>query len=297
MKKVIIVACALVMGVSASAQNEQIQNKKGTDIMPVSGEYCVGIGVGINSLTSWVGNMFGYTASNNSLNNTYVNNPLFTGSSVSIFGKYMVSDNNAMRVSISNFGSDVTNLYRTYDDRSNDPDSVVVDKTRFNSSTTYLSAGWEWRRGKTRLRGIYGGDAVLSWQNSHQHYTYGNNLGPNNLTPTQAGAMPGWNSTWGRTTQVRNGATFGVGVRAFVGVEYFIAPKICIGTEFGWRAMMEMTGKSRVDYERYDPFVDTDGDGNPDGAIVNHTEWTLGGRSFSTALDNFNTQFYFNFYF
>lgn len=295
MKKLLSIACALVIGVAANAQNEQIQNRKGVDIMPVSGEFSVGIGVGVNSVTGWIGSMFGYTGYN-SFNQTYVNNPLF-GSTVSIWGKYMVSDNNALRVSISNFGQDNTTLYKVYDDRSNDPDSTVVDKIRNNFSTTYVSAGWEFRRGKTRLRGIYGGDAVLSWANSHTHYTYGNDLGASNLTPTQNGFAPAWNANWGRMTQNRGGATFGVGVRGFVGVEYFIAPKICIGTEFGWSAMMEIEGKGKVDYERYDPFIDTDGDGNPDGAIRTHSETTLGGRYFSTGLDNFNTQLYFNFYF
>jgi hypothetical protein len=292
MKKILSIACALCIGVAASAQsNDQIQNKKGVDLMPVSGEFAVGIGVGLNSITGWVGSMFGYTGYN-SFSQTYVNNPLFTGSSVSIWGKYMVSDNNALRMSISNFGNDNSTSYKVFDDRSNDPDSTVVDKARFNSSITYVSAGWEFRRGKTRLRGIYGGDAVLSWQNSHNSYTYGNNLGATNLTPTTDGAMPVWNNTWGRTTQVRNGATFGIGVRAFVGVEYFIAPKICIGTEFGWRAMFEKTGVSKTDYERFNPFAD-----NGNGAIETYSDETLGGRSFSTSLDNFNTQLYFNFYF
>jgi hypothetical protein len=214
------------------------------------------------------------------------------GSSISVTGKYMVSDNNALRMSLSNFGDDRTFSYKVYDDRSNDPDSTVVDKERFNSSTTYVSAGWEFRRGKSRLRGVYGGDAVLSWQNSHQHYTYGNNLGFTNLTPTQASSMPNWNDTWGRTIEQRNGAEFGIGVRGFVGVEYFIAPKICIGTEFGWSIMVQMEGENQTDYERFDPFADS---GN--GAIVSYTDVNLGSRSISSGLDNFNGQLYINFYF
>ena len=80
--------------------------------------------------------------------------------------------------------------------------------------------------------------------------------------------------------------------RGFVGVEYFIAPKICIGTEFGWRLMMEQGGKSKTSYEKYDPFA-----GGGTGAIVAHTETSLGNRTFSSGLDNFNTQVYFHFYF
>lgn len=291
MKKILIITCAMFVAGSANAQsNDQVQNKNGVDIMPVSGEFAVGVGVGFDALFTWTGDLFGLTGSNTSMNNTWVNNPLFGGTTVSIWGKYMVSDNNALRMSIANSGNDNTFLYETFDDRSNDPDSIVIDKERFNSSQTYVSAGWEFRRGKTRLRGIYGGDAMLSWENSHEHYTYGNQLGATNLTPTTNVGF--WDNNFGRATQIRNGATFGIGVRAFVGVEYFVAPKICIGTEFGWSALYEISGASDTHFERYDPFADG---GN--GAIVKHTETTLGSRSWSSGIDNFNTQLYFNFYF
>lgn len=295
MKRVLILTFAFFAGITVSAQsNEQIQNKDGVDIMPVSGEYAVGIGATYANVPLWIGNLFGYTASNTAVTNasSYINNPNF-GTGVSIWGKYMVSDDNALRLSIANFGGDNTNRFEVFDDRANHPDSTVIDKVRNNSSTTYVSAGYEYRRGKTRLRGVYGGEVVLSWQNSHSHYTYGNDLGLANLTPTQSGAMPGWDAVHGRTTQVRNGASFGAGLRAFVGVEYFFAPKMSIGTEFGWGAYMVKNGRSVQDYERFDPFADA---GN--GAIVTHREEnSLGGISFNTGIDNFNSQIYFNFYF
>ena len=298
MKKVLSIAVAMCLGVAASAQsNEQVQNKNGVDLLPVSGEFAVGIGMTYANVPQWIGNMFGYTGNNTSIvgANSYINNPNF-GTGISVTGKYMVSDNNALRISVANFGSDVTNNYRVFDDKANSPDSTVVDKYRFNTSTTYLSGGWEFRRGKSRLRGLYGGDAILGWENSHSHYTYGNNLGLSNLTPTQAGAMPNWDPTYGRMTQMRNGATFFAGVRAFVGVEFFFAPKMCIGTEFGWSATMAKSGKSVADYQRFDPFA-SDGNGGY-GAIQTHREVTsLGGINFNTGLDNFTSQVYLMFYF
>jgi hypothetical protein len=292
MKKIVMIALGLCISASVNAQdNEQVQNKNGKDIMPVKGEWAVGIGVSMASVTGWVGSMFGYTGYN-SVGQTYINNPAF-GSTTSIFGKYMVSDNNAIRMSISNGGSDFTNNFQTYDDRANDPDSVVTDTYRSNNSSTYVSAGWEWRRGKSRLRGVYGAEAILSWSNNHEHYSYGNELSASNTTPTDAFST--WNNDFGRMTEARYGATFGAGVRGFVGVEYYIAPKICIGTEFGWRAMLSQTGKSKLSYEEYDAFI-TNEDGSF-GAIRNETIETLGSRTLSTGLDNFNTQIYFHFYF
>lgn len=282
------VALLCCSALSATAQsNEQIKNKKGTDIMPVKGEWAIGAGIGVRNLTSWIGNMLGFTSSNNSFDNTYINHPVF-GSSVSIFGKYMLADNQALRISFSNSGSDVSTRYKVNDDRENDPEAFVIDKLRQNVSETYVSVGMDWRRGKTRLRGVYGGELVLSWKNQHDHYTYGNALGESNLTPTSQFNI--WTLD-GRLKEERYGATFGVGARGFVGAEYFIAPKICIGTEFGYTLSFETTGKSKMRYERYDPFVVGGGD------IVTHTNETEGSRTFSSGIDNFNTQFYFHFYF
>lgn len=286
-----MIALGLCVAASVNAQgNEQIQNKNGKDIMPVKGEWAVGVGVSMTAVTGWVGSMFGYTGYN-SVGQTYLTHPA-TGQQ-SIFGKYMVSDNNAIRMSISNGGSDFTNNFQTYDDRANDPDSTVTDKFRSNSSGTYVSAGWEWRRGKSRLRGVYGAEAIMSWTNQHNHYTYGNALSASNPTPTAS--IGSWSSDYGRITEQRFGATFGAGVRGFIGVEYFLAPKICIGTEFGWRAMLSQTGKTKTSYEEYDAFIENE-DGSF-GAIRTETIESLGSRTLSTGIDNLSTQMYFHFYF
>jgi hypothetical protein len=290
MKKILTIALAMSFGVAASAQsNDQIQNKKGADLLPVKGEYAIGIGTNLQTLTGFVGNMFN-NDQNNSINSTFLNHPA-TGAS--IFGKYMMSDNMALRVTLNQFGGDNTSVFEVYDDRANDPDSMVYDKVRTNSSFTAVSAGLEWRRGKSRLRGFYGGEAVLSWNSGHTHYTYGNLLGGTNVTPTDNAAMPAYNGQHGRTTQIRNGATFGVGARGFAGVEYFIAPKICIGTEFGWSLRFNKSGDSKTTYEKWDPFYD-----NGTGGIVTYTDQTnQGGWGINSGIDNFNSQIFFHFYF
>ena len=290
MKKILTLALAMGVGFVSTAQsNDQIQNKKGVDLLPVKGEWAVGIGTDLGTLSGFVGNMFNNDA-NNTLSSTFLNYPN-TGSSV--FGKYMLSNDMAARATFFNGGQDRTEVYEVYDDRSNDPDSVVYDKRRFNNSITRLSLGLEWRRGKSRLRGFYGAEGVLSWVNSHNHYSYGNALGVDNLTPTDNGAMPGYNAQHGRTVEIRNGATFGLGVRGFLGVEYFIAPKICVGTEFGWGVNFFKSSDDVTTYEKYDPFYD-----NGTGGIVRYEDKTnQGGWSISSGLDNFNNQIFFHFYF
>jgi hypothetical protein len=43
----------------------------------------------------------------------------------------------------------------------------------------------------------------------------------------------------------KSGMTFGIGVRGFIGAEYFIFPKIAIGAEYGLGLGYQMTGKGR----------------------------------------------------
>ena len=307
MKKILIIALGLGFASSVNAQtveqteeknvnqgnaqnNEQIQNKNGKDIMPVKGEFAIGLGTNLSAISGFVGNIFGFTG-DNSLDSTYLANPVFK--TAAIFGKYMTSDNTAIRASFHIKGSDHLEKFNTFDDLVNSPDSLVKDSKRENTSEHHVSLGLEWRRGSSRLRGFYGGDAILSWSNAHNHYNYGNAITATNVAPTSSVGF--WHPDHGRVTEERSGSTFGIGVRGFVGVEYFIAPKICIGTEFGWSAMMSNTSKSKTSYEEYDSFLDN-GDGTF-GGVKTRTIESLGSRTLSTSIDNFNSQIYFHFYF
>lgn len=289
MKKILSISLGLLLtGVSIAQSNDQIQNKKGVDMMPVKGEFAIGAGIGMSTLTGYFGDMF------NNANNNNLGSSLFRSNGLGgtmVFGKYMISDNNAIRAGFANNGYDNSYKYEVYDDRSNNPDSLVVDNFRENSSSTTLSVGYEFRRGKTRLRGIYGADALMSWSGGyHETYTYGNALSYQNMAPTTQ-----WGNQGERTLTTDGGTTFGLGVRGFVGVEYFVAPKICIGTEFGWSINYVNRSRSKEVTERFDIFA-TDAD-NPFGQVVTKETYDLGSRSWSSGLDNANSQIYLTFFF
>ena len=55
-----------------------------------------------------------------------------------------------------------------------------------------------------------------------------------------------------RNTEVKSGATFGLGARAFIGAEYFIFPKMAIGGEFGWGLALSTTGEGQTVSESWD---------------------------------------------
>jgi len=289
MKKILGITLGLLLsGVAISQNNDQIQNKKGIDIMPVKGEYAIGLG--FNAL-GYLGNMFSGTA-NNTYGNSLLRNSGLGGAS--IFGKYMLTDNKALRASFNNNGYDNTDKVNVYNDNSNDPDSTVIDVRRRNYSYTQIGVGYEFRRGKTRLRGIYGGDFLISYTGGQDwSYTYGNPIHKANMAPTTAtfnGAN--WTNDAMRPTKINRSGTIGLGLRGFVGVEYYIAPKICIGTELGWTARWSDNSITKTTNEYFDINADSGA-----GKVITKDIITESGRSINSGIDNANGQIYFTFYF
>jgi hypothetical protein len=294
MKKILSISLGLLLtGVTVAQSNDQIQNKKGVDMMPVKGEWAVGAGF---NMLGYAGNLF-----NGNANNTY-GNSTFRSSGLggtSLFGKYMLTDNTALRVSVTNSGQNSETKYEAYDDRGTNPDSLVFDSYMYSTSNTRIGAGYEFRRGTTRLRGIYGGDAMLGWSTGNNYnFNYGNamtydNQAPYSLNVNENGTVFGSNENVARRIlSVNNTNAFSLGVRGFIGVEYFVAPKIALGTEFGWSINYSNSGKRTVVEEYYDIFKDDNV-----GGVVNKTTVTENGRSISSGIDNANGQIYATFYF
>jgi len=293
MKKIIGVSFALVVSAFSFAQsNEQIQNKNGVDIMPVSGEW----GVGMNALPmiNFLGNSF-----NGNVGNFNMNGNKFVSywASNTLFGKYMLSDNTALRAQlrIGQYNNTYDNW--VFDDAKNDPDSLVLDQYKSAQSFYNIGVGYEWRRGKTRLRGIYGGEVMYMFtRGAKSEYTYGNALGLGNSAPTSTtwlGTTPFSETPLAARTVSQTGGNFnGVGVRGFIGVEYYIAPKICFGTEFGWGVMYGATGSTETRTEWYDPTANAGV-----GAATFSDVKDGGSRGLSIDTDNFGGSLYMMFYF
>ncbi|MDX1350221.1 MAG: hypothetical protein R3279_08240 [Putridiphycobacter sp.] len=298
MKKIVGISIAVLScSLSFSQGNPQIQNKNGVDIMPVKGEFAIGLNAA--PILTYMGNIFGLTGSNNSLNtNKFLSNS-FGGNT--IYGKYMLSNDNALRASFRIADYNSVQRYDVYDDTKNSPDSTVVDTRQSDNNTINLGFGYEFRRGTTRLRGLYGGDVMLYRRHINNEYTYGNAFGMGNMTPTSAfnanGSYQGTNGNpvAERILMSKSGTTLGVGLRAFAGVEYFFAPKMCIGTEFGWTMLLSSTGKSMSSTEQFDPNA-TNEDGSTGGVVITNSE-VSGSRNFELDTDNFNAALYFMFYF
>ena len=137
------------------------------------------------------------------------------------------------------------------------------------STIVGLSAGLEKRRGKTRLQGIYGFEGAIYFSGSTDKFTYANALNPSPLNPVTVDArddamysqqlgnannvdtVPRIQAVKGfaRVTERKNGLAFSIGVRGFIGAEYFFLPKMSVGGEFGWGLGFTTTGRSETTYE------------------------------------------------
>lgn len=276
---------ALALTCSVNAQDAGLTNKEGIPILPEQGEYAIGFNA--VPVLNWVGNMF-----NNTNNNTYVGDNKFIsnlGNNV-LFGKYMLENNRAIRAHLR---VGIFNLSRdnyVIDDTANDPDMMVTDNQTINDQTYTLGGGYEFRRGQGRLQGIYGGDVFFMYNKNSESYEYGNVFGELNQAPTTTTNFNnGANSPQGeRIVNFQSGGTFGLGVRPFVGVEYFFGSKMSIGGEFGWNVMFANTGDGERLSRYYDPVS---------AETIDIVDEFAGSRSWNLDTDNFNGAIFLMFYF
>ena len=212
--------------------NAQLTSKKGENYLPEAGDYA--IGADASSMLSYFGNMLN-AGSNTGFGMGYTNG------GAAITGKKFMTDKMAYRGMLRlGFGSEST------------PGATEGDVTKDSYNNITIGGGIEMRRGSTRLQGYYGAMAGLSLGGSKTTYEYANNAE-------------------GAPLEVKAGSTFGIGARAFVGVEYFVLPKISIGGEFGWGLNLSSTGDaSTTSYS----------------ASGNTTTTTAGGSSFGIDTDN-----------
>jgi hypothetical protein len=252
MKKSTLMVAALAFGVT-TAFAQDLTSKKGEPILPEAGDYSIGIDA--TPFLNYFGNFIGGGGGNAAPGWNHLNG-LNT-----IVGKMYVTPNMAYR-GILRIGLNSNTSKAMIGDASvttpptypNLP-AMKEDVMKSSSSFIGLGAGLEYRRGKTRLQGFYGAEAFLWTSASSSKYTYGNALSStvtvNGGTTTNFGANT-LNDTYGnsaRSITNKSGRTIGIGVRGFVGAEYFIIPKLSVGGEFGWGVGFSTTGASSNEIE------------------------------------------------
>lgn len=286
MKRLSILTGLLFLGGSVFGQ---VENKNGVNLLPESGDF--GIGFNAVPMLNYVGNMF-----NNNGNNQFADDSKFVNffGQNTLFGKYYLSDKNAVRANLRLNLNDFNNTNSVFDDAGSTPEEEVLDKVSVASSNVNLGLGYEWRRGKTRLQGYYGGEVMLGYSSgTTRKYTYGNgysasNASPESTTWTNGGAVNNEGGEAERLVEDNLASSFSIGVRPFAGVEYFVAPKISLGMEFGWSINYTKTGGSETMFESWSPTANE---------VTTRTVNSDGSNGLNIDNDNFGGAIFFMFHF
>ena len=220
MKKLFTIMCALALSMSISAQS---WTDRWTDdsYLPSEGEWSIGFDA--TSTLNYFGNLFNSGATAPTADFVDGDYEGEGGNEIdrfdqTIYGKLMTSDTEAWRVRVGLHMYKETDNTDVPDGNSSDASAMVTNKNTIGETDIKLWLGKEYRRGSTRLQGVYGAEVGLMMASTTEKNDYGNSA--------EYGGT-------GMIEEKRDGG-FGFGLRGFLGVEYFLMPKISIGAEYGW---------------------------------------------------------------
>lgn len=245
MKKSTLFVAALALGMT-TAFAQDLTSKKGEPILPEAGDYA--IGVDATPFLSYFGNMLNGSTGNNGFGWN------FTNPNMMITGKMFTSETMAYRAAIRiGFGSSKWTNPVVDDASTSTPPAMKSDEMKTSYNFIGLGGGLEWRRGKGRLQGYWGGMLLFGFGGGKTSYTYGNSFSTSDNTPTTTidfttGAT---SNVSFRTTEMKQGSMMMVGLRGFAGAEFFVLPKVSIGGEFGWGLSFNSTGAGSTTVEAW----------------------------------------------
>lgn len=249
----ILALCILTLGVKA-------QDDKKVTYLPEQGDIAVGFDAA--PILRYVGNIFNNT-SDNGLDN--LAGQAFSAQGleyfaidgitpdISIMGKYMITDNLAVRANIGVQHRSLTTNRYVADDFANieNPlnESKLVD-TRFDAKKGFSAIiGAEYRMGVNRIQGVFGGGFLFGRNSSKTEYRYANALTPVNQFPTTSLDDVAFGN-YRKLNEVTDSNLI-FGFAANVGVEYFVAPKVSLGAEVNLSIYSVNGGQTYIETEGY----------------------------------------------
>jgi hypothetical protein len=257
MKKLLLIAMLTSMFSVAMAQDAPMMSKRGTAILPEAGDWSIGI-----DAVPFVDWAFDKTRIMSNTGISSASGAVGAQVPMTFVGLYQVDANKAYRGRVGiNFNSHKQEYNVTVNnDTVTRSEHTVIDEIKTSNMAITLGAGLQWNRGKGRLRGIYGVEAMLMFSGATKtEYTYGNEFSRDSTQGQAVGTAVHINSTGTaevtdntRITESETGGGFGFGIDGFVGVEYFFAPKMSFSAEYNWGIMIssskEGTSTSETTY-------------------------------------------------
>ena len=203
--------------------------------------------------------------------------PGFTSSFPQTFvGRYFLDDKTALRmyVGLKSLSSDTTTYFNLT------PTDEIFETNKVNEFDFTLGLGIEKRKSTSRLQGFIGSEIFLLINSVKNKNKFGLIY---NVTNETAGNIIGGDSRILKDKLIR----YGVGARAFVGIEYFVVPRISIGTELGWSFAVLFQPRRTTTTEYWDD-IDLD---LINGRRVTKERGTSNSGSFEIAVDNGSATF------
>ncbi len=275
----------------ATANTDVPLTKSGYKFLPEKGDYALGIDA--TPFLEYIGNSFNGKLGGN-------NAPTFDGvnsfGEITIYGKYFLKADRAIRAKlVINTGTDTYKQTVQDDYAASQPGyngQTVVDVRKETGTDIGLIAGYEFRRGYRRLQGFYGGELGVGYFTGNTKvYEYANPITADNIAPSTSFGenTTDINNIMTRTLEINPRNQFEVMLGGFVGVEYFILPKLSIGGEFNLRFSAYTKGQTEITTEKWDPDL---------GRILETTTRQKNGTSSSLRLEtipqgNLFMMFYF----
>jgi hypothetical protein len=236
-----ILSLSLCLSIAAAAQ--ETEQPQTSSYLPKAGDFA--LGVDATPFLEYAGNFFSLSGGNAA--------PTFRGlQGQGIYGKYFLDDSHAIRAKL------LLDMYSTSNKQSvqNDeavgatPGATAIDTRKTGVTNVSLSAGYEFRRGRGRVQGFWGGELALGLGRSSVTCEYGNPMTVANPTPTTSNFDNTSSNPAARRLEAKGGLNFTGGLRGFVGVEYFIANQASLGGELSLGLDASIRGQDKVTLQR-----------------------------------------------
>lgn len=308
--KALALALILTLGASTTllaqeAGEESAKKARKEFTLPTAGD--IQLGIDVAPLLRYVGNMFNGNLDNNTLNQFGGEwiitdaNPVFDPT-VSIMGKYMITDNIAARANIGILTRHQKVRAYSRDDLSyaldNLSEAKVTDNAAYNTSGAAISLGAEYRRGYRWIQGIFGADFLYGFSTSNAHFNYGNAITDINQLPSRnfssypypdgAAAPEYWTRGYILDHYNKTANQF-VGLDVRVGVECFLTSYLALGGEVTLTALWKVGAAQYLVHEGFNTITNK---------VEERTELlTPGNTTFEFGTRNLGGKLYLAFYF
>lgn len=289
MKKIL----TLILSAGLAVVSLSAQDKEQKQYLPEKGDWAIGFDA--KPMLQIVEAVFSQESDDiNELPGMGGESSLLNGPTVSLMGKYMLTDQLAVKANLGILVENNKTSGYSLDDaaRMLNPLSYAKVADYKNTRTTGVSllAALEYRVGKKRVQGVFSGGLLIGAEKVISTYTYGNQMTTINQKPSVAGQLGNvYNGNYRNLKTFSNEPNIFTGLVGTAGVEVFVAPKVALGAEVSLCASYKVAQQTYTISEGYNTSSE---------AIEQKTDIiTPMTGSFKLATENLGGSLYLAFYF